>query len=339
LLVVIAIIGALAALLLPAVQAAREAARRSQCVNNLKQLGVSMLNFEGARRRLPTGSVVKPDTQTAQVFGADGVFANGFTEMLPFFEQSNLAARYDFKKTWYMQDAAIAAAVIPLFICPSVGDRDNPTDDAFFEFAALTIRSPMGRLLGVTDYVFSKGASDAFCRTPHETPPSELGLFDYNLAIRLASVEDGTSNTIALGEGAGGLLCRDPGCTTPDMPTPRPQYSADAYRARQYWIGSGNVRQIFAQFNWASAGHFACTVDRLNKQPVTQFLFDERAGPSCQGTLSRPGNTHRVPNFRSDHPGGANFTFADGSVHYVDEQADLVVYRARSTIAGSDLID
>lgn len=338
LLVVIAIIGALVALLLPAVQAAREAARRSHCVNNLKQLGVAMQSFESLKGRLPIGTVVKEDPQAPPRLFTDGVFANGFSEMLPHFEQGNLADRYDFSKAWYMQDAAVARTVVPLLVCPTVTTRENPTIDRFFDFAAQTINSPLGFSLGVTDYVFSKGASDAFCTTPHNMPASELGLFDYNLEVRFAHVEDGSSNTLALGEGAGGLLCQDPGCTVPDMPTPRANYTSQPYQARQYWIGSGNIRKILAQFNWASAGPFACTIDPLNKQPVTQFLFNDLATESCEGTLTRgAGNTHRVPNFRSDHPGGGNFTFADGSTHFISDQIDTTAFRSLSTIAGADL--
>ncbi len=339
LLVVIAIIGVLVALLLPAVQAARESARRAACVNNLKQLGVAMLNFESARRRLPIGTVVKEDFKSADLWGADGIFANGLTEMLPFFEQANLAARYDAEQPWYMQDASVASAVIPMLLCPSVGDRTNPTDDSFFEFAAATIQSPIGHVLGATDYVFSKGASDAFCTSPLQMPSSELGLFDFKLELPMAMVEDGTSHTFAMGEGSGGLMCQDPGCTTPDMATPRQGYSSEPYQARQYWIGSGNVRSIYTRFKWASAGHFASTVDRLNKQPVTQFLYVDEIPSDCRGTLSNPDNPHRVPNFRSDHSGGANFLLADGSVHFVQDEVDPNAYRARSTIAGGDADD
>jgi prepilin-type N-terminal cleavage/methylation domain-containing protein len=336
LLVVIAIIGVLTALLLPAVQSARESARRITCGNNLRQLAVGAQNFESNARRLPVGSIVRHDLKTSEAFGVDGVFANGLTEMLPFLEQPGLAGQYDPKKTWYMQEAAVASAVIPVFVCPSVAERENPTDDAFFEFAALTIESPIGRVLGTTDYIFSKGASDAFCQNPLDMPSSELGMFDYNLRLKTSMVEDGLSNTFAMGEGAGGLMCRNPGCLTPDMPTPDKLYSSVPYQARQYWIGSGNVRKIQKRFGWSSAGHFGCTVDRLNKQPVTQFLFDDGAPPSCLGTLSNASNRHRVPNFRSDHAGGAYFALGDGAVLFVDEQIDMDVYRARSTIAGSE---
>jgi prepilin-type processing-associated H-X9-DG protein len=215
---------------------------------------------------------------------------------------------------------------------------ENPIVDAFFEFAAKSIESPMGTALARTDYVLSKGVSDAFCETPWEIPDEERGLFDYSLSVKLSAVTDGASNTLAIGEGSGGLLCQDPGCEAPDMP--KPTFAGEPYQARQFWIGSGNVGGVLRTFRWASAGHLASTLDRLNKRPVTQFLFDERDKVrNCRGTLTNPANTHRVPNFRSDHPGGANFTFADGSVHFVADGIDMAAYRASSTMAGAEIAE
>jgi prepilin-type N-terminal cleavage/methylation domain-containing protein/prepilin-type processing-associated H-X9-DG protein len=342
LLVVIAIIGILVALLLPAIQAAREASRRSACVNNLHQLGISTANFEGIQNHLPIGSIVKPDPITAAQFNADGVFKNGFTQLLPHYEEVAVAAIYENQKPWYMQQARVASTVIPLLICPSNGDLPNPVEEKFFDFAAQTVQSPIGSILGRTDYVFSKGASDAFCMQPHLMPRSERGMYDYNLTLKAAKVTDGMSKTFAIGEGASGInwiLCRDPGCTTPDMPTPIPDLNSTGgpYMARQFWIGSGNVAGVLSSFQWASAGHFACTVDPLNKRPVTQFLFDDKIKVrSCLGTLSQKSNTERVPNFRSNHPGGANFLMGDGSVHFVAEDIDMGSYRALSTVANGD---
>ena len=337
LLVVIAILGVLIALLLPAVQAVREASRRTQCANNMKQLGVAMLNFESRKQHLPVGSIVKKDVKTFQAFGADGVFANAFTQMLDDIEQTSIAGQYDRNRPWYMQRAEIARTPISVLVCPSVV-ADNPVTDEFIEFAATSIESPIGTALARTDYVLSKGASDAFCGTPWNIPDSERGLFDYSLVVKMAAVTDGASNTFAIGEGGGGLLCQNPGCESADMPSPI--FSGEAYEARQFWIGSGNVAGVLKSFKWASAGHLACTVDRLNKHPVTQFLFNEKDNVrSCLGTLSDPANTHRTPNFRSEHSGGGNFTYADGSVHFLGDEIDLTPYRSRSTVAGADAVD
>jgi prepilin-type N-terminal cleavage/methylation domain-containing protein/prepilin-type processing-associated H-X9-DG protein len=343
LLVVIAIVGLLVALLLPAVQVAREAARKSQCVNHLRQLGLGINNYLSARRHYPSGAVIRPDLRTNQLFKADGVFANAFTELLPYLEETALSNQYDRKQPWYMQRAEVAGAQIAVFHCPSNSGGSAPYSDAFLDFAAKFLGSPIGNTLGTTDYIFSKGASDSFCRTPRKIPSSELGMFDYNLQISYRHLKDGASKTFAMGEGANGPawpLCSAPDCTSPDLPEPPPELSQSKY-ARQFWIGSGNIRRIHNTFKWAATGHLGSTVRELNRKPVTHFLYDDTTSgdeSDCLGTLSRPQNTHRVPNFRSDHTGGANFLYADGSVRFVEEQIDLTAYRAMSTIAGGDLV-
>src|SRR5688572_30298811 len=112
LLVVISIVGVLLSILLPAIQAAREAARRTSCTNNLRQLGVAIESHHVVRKHFPMGSVVRPDLKSNQLFAADGVFANGFTEMLPYLEETALSVQYDRTKPWYMQDATIARTPI-----------------------------------------------------------------------------------------------------------------------------------------------------------------------------------------------------------------------------------
>lgn len=340
LLVVVFIIGVLIALLLPAVQSARESARRAACVNHLKQLGIALHGHENAHGTFPPGSVLDYDAQTSQYFGADGVFANGLTLLLPFIEETNLSDRYDYTKTWYTQPADVASTIVPVFNCPSNAAKDNPLADSFVRFATNTIGSPLGDTLALTDYVLSKGASDAFCSEPANIPSTERGIFDYDLATPISKITDGTSKTIAIGEGAGGRhwpLCTEIGCTEPDT-NPIPEFSQQPYFARQAWIGSGNVKSIFVTFRWASAGPLACTVEPLNKNPVTHFLYDNTdRSDSCLGSLSAgAAHPHRVPNFRSDHPGGGNFLFADGSAHFVNEGVDMKVYRGLSTVAGNE---
>ncbi len=130
-------------------------------------------------------------------------------------------------------------------------------------------------------------------------------------------------------------MCKDPGCRTPDVPQAPAFFGGGSYTARQYWIGAGNLRAIFVMYDYSSGGHLACTLERLNKRPVAHFLFDDSAGAGdCRGSLSNPGQPHRVPNFRSDHPSGGNFLFADGSVHFIAEDVDMDLYRALSTVAG-----
>jgi prepilin-type N-terminal cleavage/methylation domain-containing protein/prepilin-type processing-associated H-X9-DG protein len=344
LLVVIAIIGMLVAILLPAIQTAREAARRTHCANNLKQLGLAIQNYHAAKKRYPPGSVMKPAPKSQRVFGDDGVFTNGFTEMLPFLEESALYSRYEQNKPWYMQQAAVARTPVPVLHCPSNERGSAPYQEVLFrEFVGPTQNSPIGDTLATTDYILSKGASDSFCNNPENMPAHERGMFDYYSEVSYRKLKDGASKTFAVGEGASGprwKLCSSPNCDTADLPMPDPTLSTTPFYARQFWIGGGNLAKIFKSFRWAAAGPMGCTVRKLNENPVTHFLFDDKAGlGDCRGTLTRGSeNTHRVPNFRSDHPGGGYFLFADGAVDFVNEEIEIHTYRGLSTIAGGEVV-
>ena len=346
LLVVIAIVSILIALLLPAVQTARESARRIQCVSHLRQLGVALHNHHAAVGHFPTGADVRSDE--VNPFFSDLAYANGLTLLLPYLEQNNLRELYDFDQPWHMQHPHVAGTVIPLFVCPSNDIKPNPLQEQTVVFFGALVRSPLGRgsgLMGLTDYILSKGVSDAFCDDPHMIPDAERGMFEYRIVVSAKDIVDGTSKTYAIGEGAGGShwpLCADPGCSEPNegLPEPTIELNSGYHFAKQWWIGAGNAQVLQSRMKFSSAGHLGCTLERLNKWPVTQFLFDDSAPPMmCAGTATRgSANTHRVPNFRSDHPGGGNFLLADGSVRFVNDGIQIDVYRGWSTIAGTEVL-
>ncbi len=173
---VIAIISVLIALLLPAVQAAREAARRAQCCNNLMQLGLSLQNYEAAYERLPPGVVSDTDPV---LDSAKGYHFGWLTQILPFCEQRNIYNHLNFKTGVYdAPNSTCRTILVDGFLCPS--DLGNLR------------RGPTG--LAMTSY--------AGCHNDVEAPitAKNNGVLYLNSSIRLDDVTDGTSQTIFISE-------------------------------------------------------------------------------------------------------------------------------------------
>jgi len=202
LLVVIAIIGVLVALLLPAVQAAREAARRSQCLNNLKQIGLGIQNYASAN-----GGKLPP-----------GVPGNGqhgfFTHILPYIEMRTLYDSIDFKKP---SDAVQKAMfeVVPTYICPSYPFDPiawNQGPGAIFKPGALT------NYQGVAGTMRNQDPEDFFTSTQYGNLPYN-GTFLWGKDRNMKHIVDGTSNTLAVGEfvhlGLSGPYAEFPGNVRP----------------------------------------------------------------------------------------------------------------------------
>jgi prepilin-type N-terminal cleavage/methylation domain-containing protein/prepilin-type processing-associated H-X9-DG protein len=312
LLIVIAIIGALVALLLPAVQAAREAARKMKCGNNLKQLGIALHNYEATHRTLPPGLITSPDGAVA--------YSGGMALLFPYLEQANLANLYSFEQPWYMHSPAVARTVVPVLLCPT---NSKPNPMTISGFASLGL--PAGDTFGPTDYLLCKGSGDGWCLTT--LAPSERGAFFANRGTRLAEFTDGTSQTIAIGEGAGGRrwhLCRGARCNKPfsgphgQMPAANP------------WIVGGLGMPFLVSGGIVLSGMWGCTLEPMNKSPVTDSLIDTASMQDCRSSAS--GGPHSTANFRSDHAAGAQFLFADGSVHFIAQSIDLPLYRRLGTI-------
>lgn len=176
LLVVIAIIAILVAMLLPAIQSAREAARLTQCKNHLRQLGVALQGHDSAHGYFPSGVVATDDNlQNGK--------HSGFVFLLPFLEEKALFESYDQSQPWTSDaNLAVGATRLSVLACPS-NSTDVPQQGSI---------SAAG-----TDYAFSKGPLAYLCNKP-----ARVGMFDVNSRVRSVHLKDGMSKTFALGEAA-----------------------------------------------------------------------------------------------------------------------------------------
>ncbi len=339
LLVVIAIVGVLMALLVPAVQRVRETASRIRCANNLKQFGLALHLFHDSNDYLPPGMVTGSDIQDS--------YHTGFTYLLPYIEQDTIHRLYHYDKQWY--DPVNYTAMeqqAPLFYCPS--NRTNGSIDLrpyIQQWGA-----DMPPFVGACDYVLCKGANASLDAQPDQIPPAARGLFNLvpaditgarptpQFRVRLTDISDGLSSTFAIGEAAGG----------------NPYYLvADYHNLGQAVIEPFLGTPAVMDQSWGAAslgdpGHawfagiFGVTAQYgLLPDPMDEPMNRRPGMPSIIGSDGSGYNAHfkdRVSGFRSMHPHGCNFLYADGSVHFVPDSITPTVYRALSTYAGGEIV-
>ncbi len=197
LLVVIAIIGILVALLLPAVQAAREAARRTQCNNQLKQIGLALDLYEGTFKVYPPGRMGCDGINTGPCNGNNAlqrVGTSGFVMLLPFLEAENLYNQFDFldgpwcqTSTWMTKNAAAVATRPEFLVCPS--DTSQPS-----------VPDYGGVLAATGSYAFVAGSNGPSSSIGDNVKLYNTGVFNYKIAHKRQEVTDGMSNTMFVGE-------------------------------------------------------------------------------------------------------------------------------------------
>ena len=331
LLVVIAIIGILIALLLPAVQAAREAARRSQCTNNLKQLGLGLHNYADAFQTFPMAYFVYINPGTGNInIGSWGL------AVLPYIEQAALKQQYNSNVPAANEFGAIGQANIavlstPLntFVCPSApgGPQARIYDGAIPAGAvpglpALTWRA------APSDYCVTTGVLGVFANLAYANFPGGAGgnrhgaLRDHitivganvgNAPCRFADITDGTSNTWVLGERTGGN---------------------DIYTKTTSWNLAPAATK--AQLVAANGGGWG---DPLNGEHwLGGTLASGLPFPPQQGPCAINCTNLRGYGFHSFHPGGCNFLVADGSVSFTSETTDAFIIAARITRQKGEVI-
>lgn len=322
LLVVIAIVAVLVGLLLPAVQSAREAARRIECANNCKQIGLAMHNFEGVHGRFPPGLRIIPGGSPLDSAGT------ALVSLLPFLERSNAADQIGTDTPWYLLRPEAVLIVEPAYRCPSDASEEVHT----YPFIS-ALRLPVGDSFASCSYGLSVGVDDGIGILPGYRPRRVgmlSGVFGPQSETTLQSIRDGLSNTLAVGEAASGFdMGEGIGSTVP-----LPNNPVGETKSVHPWVIGGTNASILFDAGFRYSGAFASTVERLNKDPVTDSYLD--ATQIFNTTPSLHGGPHRVSNFRSFHPGGCNFSFCDGSVQFLSESIDLLLLRALSTIQGGE---
>lgn len=312
LLVVIAIIAILMALLLPAVQTAREAARRSTCANNVRQLAIALHNYHSALNKFPASRFGESETHPVGLDGADVTsnFGSWTSVILEYIEQENLAGFYDKTKAWHHPDNATAIQTpLSVFMCPSApGDRFDPV------YVIGAAAGDYGSLNEV-----KKGFYEA---NGLEVPPefAREGVLRKGKASSLSEVKDGTSNTGMLGEGAGRpriyVLRR-----------PMNQEDFDGYADQDKIVALDGGFYAVDGSGWADpdAGF------SLNGTIVSGNMIIDKDGPVGINAT----NNSELYSF---HPGGTHIGFADASLHFISERIDYRVLAAIHTQAGGEVV-
>jgi prepilin-type N-terminal cleavage/methylation domain-containing protein/prepilin-type processing-associated H-X9-DG protein len=339
LLVVIAIIGVLAALLLPAIQSAREAARRAQCINNLKQVTLATHTYLSANDAFPIGNRGLQLRFSPEIDAAFGLCARQvylghsvFVFILPFLENSNDYNTYNLIRPYnsFVNQTSIATK-IATYICPSDSVASS-LPSTFIDFA----QASYGASRGLEESTIMNWAVTAL--PDRNRPRAENcnqamgdGMFGVDASVSLKEVSDGTSSTLLFGEMS--RFKNEPAGSNLN-------FNSTAW----YWVGPPWTG---ASPHWP--GDYRITggayeVPKLNAKPDTNgavlnacFIKSRAAFPpdwiavrACQD-LGQWG-------FRSLHPGGANFAFADGSVKFIKETINLSTYRALGTRSGGEVV-
>jgi prepilin-type N-terminal cleavage/methylation domain-containing protein/prepilin-type processing-associated H-X9-DG protein len=298
LLVVIAIIGTLVALLLPAVQAAREAARRATCQNTMKQLGLALQNYESSKKTFPKGVVGWTGVTWDPVKPRRPFVVN----LLDYIEQSAKSALYDDKLAWTLQlNQPVLFSQIESWVCPS--------DEAVI-CARNDFKGNYGANWGPRTYWYDPNDLNA--------PPK--GTFGVDYGAKLSDITDGTSNTLALME---------------IVQAPHGPNGADGSPDNRGRIWNDD----------AGAGVVSTILTPNSTAPdILPNGIGSASGPLCHNNpeqglpCSAGGATKNQSHItsRSRHPGGVHVAMCDGSTHFVNDDIELEVWRAISTIDNSE---
>ena len=326
LLVVIAIIGILVALLLPAVQAAREAARRSQCQNNLKQLSLAILNYESSKRELPAGGITEGQC-------CDTPSAAGWSILiLPYVEEQSLYDQYDFDEPNEsvidrdkdgLNNKAVREANPKVFDCPTDEETDivdrpasGPGAGIFFNRGSYrgnaglcTVESGAfwdSSSQGNKDYARERGPLPGVGQM-YDNPWSanrKAGIqWSITSPVKLKDITDGTSSTMLLGEKSHLTIAPNPGL------------DSEARRRRTFWA--------YTYTSYQRSLTFLQTRSIINDYARCVQIGGWQDENPCKRSWG------------SLHTGGLHIALCDGSVQFISESIDIFMFGGMSTIAGT----
>jgi prepilin-type N-terminal cleavage/methylation domain-containing protein/prepilin-type processing-associated H-X9-DG protein len=351
LLVVISIIAVLIALLLPAVQSAREAARRAQCVNNLKQLALALHNYHSAAGAFPPGidtTTAYPGVAPPNNLGTWTVWSPQ-AMLLPYLDQTPLynAGNFSWGCCYDSPQADATNSTVYLtrignFLCPSDVNAGIQNINSYYgSIGTSTVPYPGD---GVTNGVFQ--------------------LYDANnqgSSVSISQLTDGTSNTIAFGEGVVGDYSKLNNYKGNGLAGAHEIFSAEVVDARQnpaqilrglqscnaFWSGDVITRCPNGNCDYSGLKQYLGQTWALGERGFT--LFNTIVPPNSQ---QYPWHSCRFDrtclpcamegssfiNANSNHPGGANFAFSDGSVKFIKDSVDMMTYWALGTRNGGEVI-
>lgn len=311
LLVVIAIIGVLVSLLLPAVQQAREAARRSQCRNNLKQLGLALHNYQETQQVFPASYYADTRHPSRDPETYDGPGGFGWGVMLaPFLDASPLYVRLDLDRPcWDAVNASLVQAVLPVFLCPSATGTDGPVIVRDGEGNSATELARLGR----STYVCNAGQDEPWGYQVEDYSGIADGPLYRNSRTSARDVTDGLSNTVFLGEHAPVLSSKT-------------------------WVG-------------VVPGAAVCTnnPDRfpITQCDLAATLVNVHAGPAQSefdpdigfAPVHPPNNPlSHVCQMYSEHVGGCHVAMGDGSVRFVSQFVNHDTWAGLASIGKGEVI-
>ena len=332
LLVVIAIIAILTALLMPAVQQAREAARRTQCQNNLKQLGLAIHNFYDAYQKLPSSLRPPSNNATAPRFGV-------VTQLLPYMEGSDIYGQYDPTKSWdKAPNLALGANPLKFTVCPSTPedplrlDVDPAVNNALgvvaiSDYAASNGLDPtlVGLLQGLGYYTGVATDPTTGYYGTQDWPSSVKGLLAVNTQHNFAQIRDGLSNTLALVESAG-------------RPYVYQKFISLGSNTAVHGVNGGGWPRPASDFTFAASSKDGTTVP-----PTTLTGAVAVNGTNGADVLANYNATSGAPYWGvygtsqpyAFHTSGVNVVFGDGHVQMINSSVSIPVFAALVTASGS----